>query len=99
MHLTSRRADEVKWDKNAFVAACSDIAVFKLEKELITYKRFNDARTVLEAIMTGDKEMRKEYIKQKKQIQFCKPILVEKANNVPKQPKRRRRTGLTYRKK
>ena len=32
LHLTPRRADEVKWDKVAFVAASSDISVFKLEK-------------------------------------------------------------------
>ena len=69
LHLTPRRADDVKLDKAAFIATCSDIAVFKLVKDHITYTQFRDARTELQAIMTGEKEVREDYVKQKKQMQ------------------------------
>ena len=49
--------------------------------------------------MTGDKEDREDYVKLKKQINVAASVLEEKGNTVPTAPRRRRRTGLTYRKK
>ena len=49
--------------------------------------------------MTGDKEEREDYVKLKKQINIATSNLEEKGNTVPTAPRRRRRTGLCYRKK